>query len=134
MVSGSASNQAGGWWLRRALAATATAGAPIAAAATRAAEEQRHAKCDQQERADEVEHADGDEAKVLGDAERADDDECDGEDSHDVLRAEVGGWFERIEAGKRQRSSPGAGGWVGDLGDELPLADAGLDESPLAPP
>jgi hypothetical protein len=60
--------------------------APITAANVRAAQEKGHAECDQQQRADEVEHADGDEAKVIGYAERTNDDQCDGEDSHDVLR------------------------------------------------
>ena len=68
-VSGHASSHPGGRRLRRARAATAIAGAPIAAAAVRAAEEKGHAECDQQERADEVEYADGDEAQVLRDAE-----------------------------------------------------------------
>jgi len=82
----------------------------MAAAMTRAAQEQGHAECDQQDRADEVEHADRDEAKVLGDAQGTNDDECDGEDSHDVLRVEVKAPGEKLEAGQRQRCSPGAGG------------------------
>ena len=110
MVSSKASNQPSGRRLRCARAATATAGVPIAAATARAAEEEGHAECDQQERANEVKHADGDQAKVLGDAERAYDDECDGENSHEVLRVEVRAWCERLEAGKRQRCSPGADG------------------------
>jgi len=78
--------------LRRAVADTAIAGAPIAAAAAWASQENGDAKCDQQERADQVKHPDGDEPEVLGDAERTDDDECDREDSHDLLQANVRGW------------------------------------------
>jgi hypothetical protein len=86
------SNLPGRWRLRCGCAATATAAVPIAAATTRAAEEQGHAESDQKERPDEMEHADGDEAEVFGDAECADDDQCDGEDSHVVLRVEVKGF------------------------------------------
>ena len=89
IVGGDASNQPGGWWLRCVCPATGIASAPIATATARAANEKGYSERDQQQRADEVEHADGDEAKVLGDAERANDDECDGEDSHGALRADL---------------------------------------------
>jgi hypothetical protein len=62
---------------------------PFAAAVARAAQQQRHAEGDQENRSDEVERADREQAQVLGEAQRADDDEGDGEDSHDVLRVEV---------------------------------------------
>lgn len=91
MLSDVASNRPGIRRLGRAVAATTIAHAPIAVAAAWASQEECHAECDQQERADEVKHADGDEAKVLGNAERADDDECDREDSHDLQQSEVKG-------------------------------------------
>jgi hypothetical protein len=91
MLSDDVSSQPGGRRLRRAVAATAIAGAPVTTATAWASQEKCHAECDQQKRADEVKHADGDEAKVLGDADRADDDECDREDSHDLQQSEVKG-------------------------------------------
>ena len=103
--------------------------APIIAATSRLAEQKGHTECDQQQRADEVEHADRDEAKVPGDAEHANHDECDGEDSHDVLRIELRGLGgKKIEAGKRQRCSPGAGG-----DEPSPDEDVGADDLPPSP-
>ena len=69
MLSDDASRQPGRRRLRRVVADTPIAGAPIAAASAWASQEKRHAECDQQERADEVKRANGDKAKVLGDAE-----------------------------------------------------------------
>ena len=91
MLSCGASSHSSGRRLRRAVGATAIAGAPIAAATAWASHEKCHAECDEQQRADEVKHAEGDEAKVLGDAERADDDECEREDSHDPHMSDVTG-------------------------------------------
>lgn len=80
---------------RRAVADTAIAGTPIATATARASQEKGDPKRDQQERADQVKHPDGDEPEVLGDAERTDDDECEREDSHDLLQANVRRWVRK---------------------------------------
>jgi len=48
LLSDDESSRPGGRWLRRAVASTAIAGAPIAAATAWASEEKCHAECDQQ--------------------------------------------------------------------------------------
>ena len=90
-MGGDASNQPGGRWLWCVCAVTSIAGTPVVAATERVAQEKGHTERYQQQWADNVEHADGDEAKVLCDAERANHNQCDGEDSHDVLRVELRG-------------------------------------------
>ena len=90
-MDGNASNQPGGRWLRCVCAGASIVGTPVVAATARVAQKKGHTERYQQHRADKVEHTDGDQAKVLCDDERANHNQCDGENSHDVLRVELRG-------------------------------------------